>query len=80
MPGTISKKCPECKGCMEYQVEEGLPFLWCDLCQKTYIRVPGGELTLVDNREEMVYNKRNPKWKSIDRSKDKHWLADCSHQ
>ncbi len=54
---------------MEYQFEEGIPFLWCDLCQKTYIRVPGGKLVLVDSREVMCYNKRNPKWKSIDRSK-----------
>lgn len=54
---------------MNYQAEEGIPFLWCDLCQTTYIRVPGGVLALVDNREEFVYNKRNPKWKSIERSK-----------
>ncbi len=67
--GVISKKCPVCRVCMVYQTEEGIPFLWCDLCQKTYVRVPGGALTLVDNRKEMVYNKSNPKWKSIDRSK-----------
>lgn len=67
--GAISKKCPVCRGCMEYQMEGGIPFLWCDLCQTNYVRIPGGVLTLVDNREEMVYNKNNPKWKSIDRSK-----------
>lgn len=69
MPGVISKKCPVCKGCMVYQIEDGIPFLWCDLCRTTYVRVPGGALTLVDSREEMCYNKNNPKWKSIDRSK-----------
>lgn len=49
---------------------DGIPFLFCDLCQQTYIRIPGGTLEKVDNQEEYVYNKRNPKWKTIDRSKD----------
>ena len=66
----ISKKCPVCKVCMVYQPESTILFLWCDLCQTTYVRIPGGKLILVDNREEFVYNKSNPKWKSIDRSKE----------
>lgn len=70
MPGVISKKCPVCNSCTEYQLEDGIPFLWCDLCQKTYVRIPGGTLLGVDNREEFVYNKRNPKWKSIERSEN----------
>ena len=54
---------------MEYQIEDGIPFLWCELCQQTYVRVPGGELTLVDSREEIVYNKNKKIWESIKRSK-----------
>lgn len=66
----ITKKCPTCKGCMTYKSQGGVPFLWCDLCQKTYVRIPGGELTLVDNTQELLYNRRKKPWKSIDRSKD----------
>ena len=64
------KKCPVCRGCMEYKPEGGVPFLWCELCQQTYVRIPGGKLIQVDNVQEFLYNRRNPKWKSIDRSKD----------
>lgn len=43
-----SKKCPVCNGCMEYKhlTEKGKtkPYLYCDFCDKLYLRIPGGKL------------------------------------
>ena len=39
----VSKKCPKCRGCMEYKRHDKL-YLYCDFCGKMYYRIAGGEL------------------------------------
>lgn len=40
----ISKKCPRCRGCMEYKRGDTRLYLYCDFCDKLYYRVPGGKI------------------------------------
>jgi len=44
----VSKKCPVCRGCMDYKYirNEGKakPYLYCDFCDKLFLRIAGGKL------------------------------------
>ena len=51
------KRCPRCKGCMEYKPVQNYLFYYCDFCKQYYYRQPGGELVKVDNVEEFIKQK-----------------------
>lgn len=51
----ISKKCPVCNGCMEYKKYETRLYLYCDLCDTVYHRIPGGELIKKEFTNENRY-------------------------
>jgi hypothetical protein len=40
----VSKKCPACRGCMEYKRYKSKMYLYCDFCDRLFYRIPGAEL------------------------------------
>lgn len=50
----VSKKCPRCRGCMEYKKFDRL-YLYCEFCDRLYYRIPGGELIKKEITDENRY-------------------------
>lgn len=40
----VSRRCPICRGCMQYKNYENKIYIYCDFCDKLYNRVAGGKL------------------------------------
>ena len=53
------KKCPRCKGCMEYKPVENRLLYYCDFCRQLYNRIPGGELVKVESVEKFLKERKD---------------------